>query len=69
MGKIQLALGGQAHRPRGAIDQTNTQPSFQRAQALADRRGCHAQLSGGGGKAALLGQEVEKLQIQGLIHS
>ncbi|MNC56492.1 hypothetical protein D3C75_1060930 [compost metagenome] len=69
MGEIQLAFGRQAHRTRGPVDQAYAQPGFQGRQALAHRRRCHAQLSRGRGKAAAVGQQVEKRQIEGLAHS
>jgi hypothetical protein len=66
MRQVQLALGGEAHAPRRAVDQEHPQPRLHRGQVLADGRRGDAQFAGRRAQAAGTGQDGEEAQVGGL---
>ncbi|MNN28978.1 hypothetical protein D3C81_1425630 [compost metagenome] len=66
-----LAILADRHATSGAVQQAHAHVLFEQADALADERGGHPQLAGGGGEAGALGdlhEDVEVFQVRQIVH-
>ena len=61
--EVDLALGREAHPPRGAVDERGAQPRLHQRQVLADRRRADAELPARRAQAARAREDREEAEV------